>query len=178
MVATTTPATINRYVTELCKRLRTQEPPRFVKVEPRADSGFADCFNDVARHVQEFGGRIVHGWQLWEWPRVLIEAEFHGVWESPDGCLIDVQKKPENEREILFVPDTRLKFEGKRIDNVRHAIGKDPLIATYIQEQNLFFKLFRLRYGDTVGQVTLDAELAQILYQQRNLQKELVQKYS
>lgn len=177
MTMTTTPQSINRHVLALCARLGATEPPIYVDVQPRSDSGFADCFNDVVRHVEESGGTRLHGWQIWEWPGVLVEAEFHAVWQKPDGSLADVQSKPDGETRILFVPQANLEFNGVRRDNVRHAIGKDPLIQMFIQTQNRFFKLFQQRYGNPVGEVHLDSELSQIMHEQQLRTGELIRRY-
>lgn len=173
MVATTTPNGVNKHIRELCRRLDVDSDPRFLPVLARDDSGLGDCFNDVKRHVVEHGGSLVHGWMLWEWPGVLVEAEFHGVWRSPSGELIDVTKKGDGETEILFVPDEVRIYEGSRIDNVRHAVGKNPKIQTFIQTQNRFYKLFSERHGNLVGEVELDDELAEMAYRNALLAEEL-----
>jgi hypothetical protein len=177
MTMTTTPPNINLHVLSLCTRLKSTEAPRYVDVQPRSDSGYSDCFNDVARHVEEHGGRRLCGWQIWEWPGVFVEAEFHAVWQRPDSTLTDVQRKPDGEVRILFLPQPTLEFNGIRRDNVRHAIGKDPLIHTFIQMQNRFFKLFQQKCGNQIGEVRLDSELSQLMLEQQNRRLELVSRY-
>jgi len=54
-------------------------------------------------HVEEQGGAVQHGWALWEWPRVMVEAEFHAVWRSPDGSRLDVTPREDSQQRILFV---------------------------------------------------------------------------
>jgi hypothetical protein len=175
MIGTTTPKAITRSIRELCSRLRTVDEPAFLRVEPRPDSQIGDCFNDVKRHVHEHGGSLVHGWLLWEWPGIMVEAEFHGVWRSPDGALLDVSKKPEAERVVLFAADTVRNFTGSRVNNVRHAVGKNPKIKTLIQDQNRFYKLFQQQHGDATGNVELGDELAELHYQRQVLAQELAQ---
>ena len=169
MVATTTPKSITRHLRDLCARLKVTAEPTFVPVRSRADAALGDCFNDVKRQVEEFGGELFHGWLLWEWPGILVEAEFHGMWRSPTGDLTDVSLRGEGEEVVLFVPDVSRRFEGSRKDNVRHVTGKDPRIRTFVQNQNRFFKLFQAAHGNVTGEVVLEDELADLLYNQRML---------
>jgi len=54
------------------------------------DKSLDDCFPIVAEQVAAEGGQQVFGWALWELPGVFIEAEFHSVWQSPAGELVDI----------------------------------------------------------------------------------------
>lgn len=56
--------------------------------------------------ISHDGGSILFGWTIWEWPGVLLTAEFHAVWVSPNGDRFDITPKPQKETEIAFVPDT------------------------------------------------------------------------
>ena len=46
------------------------------------------------------------GWRLWEWPSVLVEAEFHAVWRMKDGNLQDPTPNQWKEPKIRFVHDS------------------------------------------------------------------------
>jgi hypothetical protein len=174
MVATTTPKEVTKHMRELCRRIGAVVEPKFIQVRTREDAVLGDCFNDVQRQIAQFGGTSVHGWQLWEWPGILVEAEFHGVWQSPTGELVDVSLKGESEQVVLFVPDPCMKYDGNRVDNVRHAIGKSPRIRTFIQNQNRFFKLLKAAHGNAIGEVALRGELADLWEHQQQLGRELV----
>lgn len=45
------------------------------------------CCINVLHRVRHHGGRRVNGWIIWE-SQPLDEAEFHCVWESPEGSLV------------------------------------------------------------------------------------------
>ena len=62
------------------------------------------CSDGVAEKIRVEGGSIVFGWTIWEWADVLLTAEFHAVWKSPDGVLFDITPKPHGEKTIIFVP--------------------------------------------------------------------------
>jgi hypothetical protein len=128
-----TPSRITADIRRLCRKIGGLGEPFFVDVSPRADSVLDDCFMDVRRQVDEQGGSIQHGWTIWEWPGIAAEGEFHAVWRKPDGCFLDVAKKKDREQRILFAPDLARVFAGSRIDTVRMAIGRDPLIKEWIR---------------------------------------------
>lgn len=61
------------------------------------------CSDGVAEKIRMEGGSIVFGWTIWEWPDVLLTAEFHAVWKSPTDALYDITPKPQGEKAIVFV---------------------------------------------------------------------------
>lgn len=158
----TTPALVTQHIERLCDRLGLASKPEFIRVISRADSGDRDCFNDVLQQVSEQGGKIVYGWQFWEWPKVFVEAEFHAVWERPDGALIDVQHKPDGERAILFVRDDKRVFDGNQVDNERLAISLDWTVSEWLGKRAQFQHAFIQRHPGVVGAVVLEPDLARI----------------
>lgn len=103
-LAETTPTAISDPLFVFCRDELYGEPT-FVPVaeDPNGVHGF--CNLSVAAKVKQDGGRPLHGWTIWELPGALWTAEFHVVWKSPDGKLVDVTPKPDGETSILFVPD-------------------------------------------------------------------------
>ena len=94
--------------------------PVFVPLRPRADSIENDCFENVRRQIAAEGGEIVHGWRIYGFPELFLEAEFHAVWKSPRGDLLDVSLPPEEgTARIVFFPDPTRSFQGEPIPN-RH----------------------------------------------------------
>jgi hypothetical protein len=91
-----------------------------------------DCFESVRRHRRANGGDPAHGWQIWQWDGLFLEAEFHAVWRAPDGRLVDITPKRAPVKESLFVPDAVRTFTGTRVDNVRMALTPDPRVADFI----------------------------------------------
>lgn len=132
-VVTTTPPEISRAVRRLIDSVVHGAEPVYLDVQPEADAIVHECFLNVQAKVARDGGQMLCGWQLWEWPHVLVEAEFHSVWVSPAGEMVDITPKPEGERRILFVPDARRRYEGLAIDNVRMPLRDDLLIKHFIQ---------------------------------------------
>jgi hypothetical protein len=62
----------------------------------------------------------------------MIEGEFHSVWLSPEGDLIDVTPH-DGETEIVFVRDKVRRYKGKDIRNTRRALRSDPRTMALMQ---------------------------------------------
>lgn len=109
---TTTPPEISRPIKRLVERVVPGGSAIYLPVTPEPGAVVNECFPNVAAKIESAGGRMLCGWQLWEWPHVLVEAEFHAVWISPDGDLVEITPKPQHESKILFVPDPKLRYQG------------------------------------------------------------------
>lgn len=76
----------------------------------------AQCHMNVDRLVICNGGKAVYGWVIWE-SSELLEAEFHCVWQSPDGAdLLDVTPRLHNQDKILFLPDPIRSFDWSTLE--------------------------------------------------------------
>jgi hypothetical protein len=127
------PEIIDDKVLRLAKKLGCEDDPLFINVitEPYAIS--RECFASVEEKIRRSQGSLQLGWQIWEMPGVFIEAEFHAVWRSPDGILIDIKPKTEKVKKILFIPDTKAKYDGACVNNVRINISNSRLVDDFIR---------------------------------------------
>ncbi|WLT30085.1 hypothetical protein [Geothrix sp. PMB-07] len=93
--------------------------------------------------VKKKGGRIVLGWHLWEIPGLLLEAEYHSVWEKPSGILVDItpQRPGFEEERILFVPRRKDHLPKNPPDNIRQPLSDDPDIALMCSLKAQYVKL-------------------------------------
>ena len=82
----------------------------YVPVRPAKWAVAEYCTANVVAKVKVAEGQPVAGWCIWYAPGDLIEGEYHCVWKSPTGELIDLTPKPDGERQILFVPDITLGY--------------------------------------------------------------------
>lgn len=131
-IRTRTPPAVTKQLLGLASKLAPGQTPVYLQVQPEADATINECFPNVEAKIQNDGGSIVYGWQLWEWPHVLIEAEFHAVWRSPEGELKEITPKQHGEGKILFLPDHKRVYRGISVDNMRIALRDDPLIHHFI----------------------------------------------
>ena len=129
----TTPRVISDVIMELCRELVNNPKPRFMQVTPVEHAGANDCFPVIEQHVQEYGGSICYGWQIWEWPGEMVQAEFHAVWRDSDGELHDLTPKQVPVDRILFLPDPEEVYEVTLINNVRRALSTGSDVEAFIK---------------------------------------------
>jgi len=131
----TTPKNITPKILELCDSLVDQSEVKlqYIDVLPENYARYTYCFNNVEEKISIDGGKLQYGWTIWEWPHIIIEAEFHAVWVNSDGKLIDITPKPDGEKKILFLPDNKKQYEGEKIFNVRVSMNSKPIMKEYIK---------------------------------------------
>lgn len=127
----TTPRTISHAVQRLCNRLAPDRGPVFVEVQSPSFEEVGECYKNVQAQVENEGGRTQTGWVIWEMPRVLLNAERHCCWLSPDGRLMDVTPKADGESQILFVPDCT-PWKGERVCPQIEPLSQEPVVQHYI----------------------------------------------
>jgi hypothetical protein len=131
-----------QHVREFCYEISSDREPAYLDVSPSEQDISLDCFMNVEKHIAKAGGSIQYGWRIWEWPNTLIEAEFHAVWRTPDGKLVDTTPAPKDFRRILFLPDASRSYEGRQVDNIRKALYKHPLVAEFIRLWEEQFEIY------------------------------------
>lgn len=160
----TTPRAISDPVSQLCRELSPAAHPQYLRVTPEQGAQPDDSFGIVERHVERHGGSVRYGWRIWEWPGVMIEAEFHAVWEDASGQLHDLTPAPQPVDTILFLPDPARAPNGKPLNSVRRALSARPEIQNYIQAADAEFELMnRGPRAEQYGEITLSGEDAQEL---------------
>jgi len=138
--STDVPRDLYPHVIEFCRSL-SQEAPVYLEVRPDPVAVINECPSNVRRHIQSDGGDAITGWQIWEWVGLMIEAEFHQVWRSADGELRDVTPKVLPFPRILFVPDPRLTYDGRQINNIRRALTSDNRVREFIALADRIFAI-------------------------------------
>ncbi|MFG5776987.1 hypothetical protein ACFIQF_07910 [Comamonas sp. J-3] len=147
---------MSSFAQEIKKKLKIKEDPVYIDVELSKHAIVNECFANTSSQVDLNGGQQVLGWALWELPGVYFEAEFHAVWERPDGVLIDITPKKELTSRILFLRDPGTSYTGEQVDNLRLPISNDPAVMDFIQasEEEVKFMNEGSRQGQ-YGEITL-----------------------
>lgn len=172
---TTTPDAVTSEIRALCTRLGCSPDPVYVRVETHHNAQENDCFVDIEKYQKDHGGDRVIGWQIWEWPGVMVEAEFHAIWRSPSGDLLDVSYKADCEKQILFAADPVRTYSGHKLDNVRAAVWDHPTVHEFIRVAEEFQQEVINRYGpDYVGEYVVDGNLAVLWQRLQQLQALIV----
>lgn len=134
------PKLIKPYVRRFCQRVEPgAADPAYIASRPLPNAPMRDCFVTVAQQVEHEGGDTVIGWAIWEWPKVLIEAEFHAVWRTPQGELVNITPYEVPIPRLLFLPSVRRRYEGRQVNNVREPLDRDPAIKRMIELYGLLF---------------------------------------
>lgn len=168
-VKTTTPPEITRAVRRLSETVVPGAELVYVPVRPEAGAVVNECFPNVQAKIAHADGHMLCGWQLWEWPHVLVEAEFHAVWVTPEGDMVDITPKPEGEARILFVPDERRRYEGVVVDNVRMPLRDDQLIRHFIEVSEAIVRVMnRGERASQYGHISIPAHEIDPLLQARD----------
>ncbi|TGL61173.1 SEC-C metal-binding domain-containing protein [Leptospira sarikeiensis] len=107
----------------------------YVNSQPEPDANREDCFINVQNKINLVGGRRVIGWAIWILPKILIEAQFHAIWESPEGEKIDITPRKRYYEKILFFEDPYLTYDGYQRNNIRIPLYPfepiDAIISVY-----------------------------------------------
>jgi hypothetical protein len=134
------PKTISDDIRYLVSELHLSDDPQYVRSRPDPGSSLNDCFPIVDAKVKAEGGQRVLGWQIWQ-TQLLVEAEFHAVWASTTGELLDITPKPCPLSEILFLSDPKAVYEGKQVNNVRMNITGNSLVDDLIAVYDAVFRI-------------------------------------
>lgn len=132
----TTPIRVTDKIMELCSGILLDVEPEYVPVAAQEWSLLSECFPNVERMVREHGGQQVNGWAIWQWANVLVEAEAHSVWQSPEGKLVDITPYDGGEMKTLFLRDDTVVYSGRPIGSIRQPLTDSPLVAELIQLMN------------------------------------------
>jgi len=151
MKTTRIPDKVTSPIRRLCNRICVGSVAEFVPVEPEPDGKLSDCFAIVDDKIKRMGGSVCHGWVVWLLPSIMVEGEFHAVWRSPDGELLDVSPNPLDAGHILFIADPTRSYEGKQVDNIRIPLSKNPLVSEFIKLAHQSFLV--MNEGDLAYQV-------------------------
>jgi hypothetical protein len=145
-----TPAFLSRSIETLCEELSPGQTPQYVEVVADPCARVHECFPNVMTKVERDGGVVVIGWSIWESPGLFVEAEFHAVWRSPEGTLIDITPKATHDSSILFLLQPEAIYAGRQVNNVRRSISADPDVETYLRAHDAMFEF--MNRGDRAGQ--------------------------
>ncbi|MCE8023655.1 hypothetical protein [Billgrantia aerodenitrificans] len=166
------------YVRRFCWDVVRGSEPRHVRHEPLPGAPTMECFSIVPEQVARFGGEQVLGWAIFEWRKVMIEAEFHTVWRNPNGDLVDLTPRPIPLRKILFLPDPNRRYEGRQVDNVRKPLVNDPRIRRFIQlAERLTALLNEGDLADQYGEIPATPEMRDVQNEMGQLQLALAERY-
>ena len=129
----TAPRKITKEIKKFANQITKKPNLIILTIQPDINSKNGECFKNVEDYIKSNDGEIQYGWIIWETPNVMLEAEFHAVLKLPNGNLLDITPTNDREKEILFVPDNLIKYNGEKIDNIRYPILKNNIVFQFIK---------------------------------------------
>ena len=127
-----------KFILNFCKTISNKKPI-LVPLLPVVSEPINECFTAVPKHIIRYGGKQRIGWRIHIWRKVLIEAEFHSVWESPEGKIIDITPKINKINFIIFLPDTTKCYTGIQVNNIRESLSVDKNVTKHSKLWDKFF---------------------------------------
>lgn len=169
---------IPNYIRAFCKEISDHEPI-IIPLRPIAGKPLNECLTIVPEHVSTNGGKQKLGWCIHVWKGVLVEAEFHCVWETPEGNLVDLTPKREKGDAIIFIPAHNIKYTGVQIENIRKPLTNHPDIKEFIR---LFEEYFRyMNQGELAtqyGRITIsDENIISLAERMMKVEQKIIRKF-
>lgn len=164
---TITPKNITSEMIDLCRSIDPTQEPLYVPVVAPRESILCDCFNNTDLKIQRSGGGKQHGWIIWEWPDVFIEAEFHSVWVSPEGSFVDVTPHENGAGYIFFLPDSLRIWNKSPIQSRIKPLQTHPMLLEFLEIADSVQRL-RLEYNSPAGTFLVPSPLLQPLQSRQN----------
>jgi hypothetical protein len=131
----------NNHILELIRLLDIKALPFYVEIKPELDAINGSCFINVKDKIAEYGGEEVLGWQFIEYT-YMIEAEFHSIWRTPEGQLLDITPPSYPvANQILFIIDLNKKYLGVPTDNARINTTSNKLVDDIIEIEKVKFEI-------------------------------------
>lgn len=144
-----------------------------VQCLPLLHEPFNECFSIVPKQIAAHGGSQLTGWAIWEVPGIYIEAEFHAVWQRPDGQIVDITPRPIYFPSIAFLPDPKRQYVGRQVDNIRQPLVRDNDLVRFLYLCRRRFEI--LNQGDLADQHGAIALTKKAMREFSNLEKEMAQ---
>ncbi len=136
----TVPRKITKEIKKFANQITKKPNLKILTIKPDINSENGECFKNVENYIKSNDGNIQYGWIIWETPNVMLEAEFHAVCKLPNGNLLDITPTNDGEKEILFLSDNSIKYNGEIIDNIRYAILKNNIVFQFIKNSEKMIK--------------------------------------
>jgi hypothetical protein len=128
----TTPPELTDRIRDFCLTISSESEPMYLSVEPFEIPLINECFDVVQSRIRRDGGCSVNGWLMWEWPNIMLDAEFHCVWRDSTGRLREIPPRQDGETRVLFLPDPAKPVTNDLVDNIRSPLFMHPDVIEFM----------------------------------------------
>ena len=118
----------------VCSNVGVDKDPQIIPYRKVKGAIGGECFENVRSHIKKFGGEVVDGWAVWEFPPLEVQAEFHSVWETPEGDLVDITPPLHGGQKTTFLrgaPDEV--YEGRNRSAVYLPYDETEIAKRYVE---------------------------------------------
>ncbi len=122
---------LNEATISFCKSFAPESEPQYVPNRPEAFADTHKCAYNVLEKVRRDGGQLVLGWEIGLVPQLWVSGDFHVVWKSPKGELIDITPHTPKRETTLFLEDN-FKWEIKGGDFIVNESAKTPASKRHV----------------------------------------------
>lgn len=170
------PKKITKEIEAICDEVNSDSRPTYIPVQQKLSIDIEeDCIENVARKIITDGGSFKFGWAIWEWPQVMLEAEFWAVWVDNEGQLIDITPRGRGDK-ILFITDDKTKFNGRPIDSIVKPLIDHPIVLQYIEMNRKIWQLTDKLTAEGKTDMEICEVVAPLIEQKDAMEKEIDEK--
>ena len=147
-----TPTLITPNMKKLCLKLSCIEPV-FVNVLPPSWALQNKCALNAKRYAEENDGKVIFGWSVSIWDKVLLDCIGHAVVKINDE-LIDVTPNKYMDKKVLFVQDNEIDFDysnkNSRMPSRNIAISSSVEVKRIVSIENEIYNI-KIKYPVNSG---------------------------
>jgi len=148
----------------LLKKSGNKNIPLYVPIKVESYSTINNCFYNVIDKVNFNNGKIIYGWKLHQ-TRLMVEAERHAVWKSPNGELVDITPDVECQDKTLFLEeDNGWTYKEQYSDNIRINITDNPLVDDFILLCETITKLWQTGKRKSKSEIEILEPVANLIH--------------
>lgn len=142
-----TPLKLSEDIINICKSNDISDL-FYMPRQPKDDCEAGDCFKNVKKYVDNYGGSLIMGWGITIRRNLYVECEAHAVWQAPDGQIIDITPPSyDNGTQTLY--SHQIDMPVKKTPSRYLPITKSELVKEYIELRNQFEQI-RCNAGETI----------------------------
>jgi hypothetical protein len=137
------------------------------------------CPYNVKRYVDENGGKIIFGWALYVWPKVLLDCIGHAVVEKEDGSFLCITPNKDGSDKILFLRDEKIQFDysdpNARVGSIQLPLRTDKKIEEIIRISK-DIRDIKIKYPVTSGNMYVSGEDGMRIQELETIKGEIIGK--